>query len=220
MNGRIKEVGERIADLEILENLGIREYCGERTTYYKCRCLLCGSIKDIPNKNIGKSALNCGCKRKNRRKILPIGSVVNGFEIMSEPIPNPKGKGHCDMYDVKCQRCGEIYQKRSDAIRSKDGVSCGCVRNKLLSQNVKKAYESNFVNGTNVAKVNSEKLQSNNTSGHRCVNWHAGTRMWIVRVQFQKRQLINKYFSDYDEACKAADEALQERDRMLKEMGL
>lgn len=47
----------------------------------------------------------------------------------------------------------------------------------------------------------------NNTSGHIGVSWHEGGKSWEVRIQVNKKSFYIGNFKDYEQACKAQEEA-------------
>ena len=201
--------GDIIEHLEILENLGIREYCKENTTYWKCRCTRCGNIIEIPQKNLGKSQKDCGCWRNQPHKIIQSGSKFGRLTVI-EIGERIYGKGYTYLCECSCENHTRLYV-RGDLLRSGESQSCGCIKNELLSKNVKNAYKNNFVGGTSVSKILTDKTQKNNTSGIRGVSWHKATKKWRARMQYKGVSYSLGYYSDIKEAAKVVEIARKNR---------
>lgn len=119
----------------------------------------------------------------------------------------------CYMYKCVCDCKNEILV-RSDMLRSGEVQSCGCLHDDLLREHVKKAYKNNFVDGTNIPKISSNKVQGNNTSGVRGVSWHKKTGKWSARISFKGTTYSLGYFDDVQiaaEARKIAEKELFEK---------
>lgn len=192
--------GITIEHLELLENLGLRLYCGKNTSYWKCRCTRCGNIIEVPQKNLGKTQKDCGCGRKLPRKEIGVGTKFGRLTVvkLGELIP---GRGYTYLCECSCDKHTQIYV-RGDLLRSGEVKSCGCIHDELLRENVQKAYKNNFVGGTSVSKIITDKLQRNNTSGIRGVSWHKGQEKWQARIMYKGITYYLGYYSDIKDAEK------------------
>jgi hypothetical protein len=55
-----------------------------------------------------------------------------------------------------------------------------------------------------------KRMQSNNTSGTRCVYWHKTSNLWVVLIVKNKKQHCFGYYKKYEDACKVAIEKRKE----------
>lgn len=87
--------------------------------------------------------------------------------------------------------CGELPQDQIDHI---DGVPS----NNALT---------NLREATNSENMCNRKLNLNSTSGAKGVSWSNGMRKWAVNVQSKGKQTNFGYFTDFDKAVEAANQA-------------
>ncbi len=192
--------GDVFENLQVIENLGLKKYCGKNCTFYKCKCLKCGNTIDVPIKNLGTAQKDCGCGRSEPRKIIPSGAKYNHLTVIK--IGNyEKGRGYWYWCECDCEKHTRLEVRR-DMLVSGEVSSCGCAHDELFQKNVKKAYENNFVQKTSVPKIAYENLQKNNTSGTKGVSWHKHVGKWQVSIQFQG---VKYNFGYYDDIEKAKD---------------
>lgn len=202
---RIIQSGDVIEHLEIIENLGYREYCGKNTTYWKCRCTRCGKILDVPQKNLGKSVKDCGCWRNLPRSDIRPGMVFGRLKVVDigDLI---KGRGYTYLCECGCDNHTRLYVM-GDNLKSVTTKSCGCLHDELFSEKVKKAHRLNFINDTSVNKIMNDNLQKNNTSGIKNVYWHKVVNKWYVTITYKGIRYNLGYYSDKKQAQKIADSA-------------
>lgn len=202
------EPGDIFENLQVMENLGLRKYCGKNCTFYKCKCLKCGNIIDVPIKNLGTAQKDCGCGKAEPRKEIPIGQKFNHLTVIGLG-HYEKGRGYWYVCECDCEKHTRIEVRR-DMLLCGDVSSCGCVHDDLLRVNAKKAYKHNFVQGTNIPVISNNKLYSNNTSGVKGVSWHKHTGKWQVRIQFQGIKYPLGYYDDINKAKKIRETAEKE----------
>lgn len=196
--------GDVVCSLKLLKNLGCRKYGGENTTFWKCQCLKCENIIDIPLKTLGKSQKDCGCGRRKPRKPIPIGQKYGRLTVLSVTSKKEKRQifylCHCD--------CGNNVEVRRDRLISGDTQSCGCIHNEKFADNSKIAHAINFQNNTSIPKMERYgKLQRNNTSGVSGVRWHKHTKKWCAQIQYKKKKIYLGYYDDIEEAKEIVSEA-------------
>lgn len=192
------EIKDIFENLQVVENLGLKEYCGKNCTFYKCKCLKCGNTIDIPRKNLGTAQKDCGCGRTEPRKEIPIGKKYNHLTVKGIG-HHEKGKGYWYWCECDCEKHTRLEVRR-DMLLSGGVSSCGCVHDNLLRENSKKAYKRNFVKNTNVPVISNNKLYNNNTSGIKGVGWHKHIRKWYARIQFQGIKYHLGYYDDIKKA--------------------
>ena len=185
-------------ELEVIEDLGLKKYCGKNCTFYKCKCLKCGNAIDVPIKNLGTAQKDCGCGRSKPRKIIPSGAKYNHLTVIKIG-HYEKGRGYWYWCECDCEKHTRLEVRR-DMLVSGKVSSCGCVHDELFQKNVEKAYKKNFVQNTNVPKITHDNLQSNNTSGVRGVSWHKRIEKWQASIQFQGTKYHLGYYDDISKA--------------------
>jgi hypothetical protein len=202
---RVIHAGDVIENLEILENLGYRKYCKETTTYWKCRCTRCGTIIEVPQKNLGTAQKDCGCQRRQLRKPIPIGTVFGRLKVIGLGSVTD-GHGYTYLCECSCEKHTRLYV-RGDSLQSGGTSSCGCLHNDLFKKVIKTAHKINYVDNTCINVILTDKPQSNNTSGVRGVTWHKGAKKWAASIQYKKRKYYLGYYDDLSEAERVVSEA-------------
>lgn len=192
------EIGDIFENLQVIENLGIGKYCGKNCTFFKCKCLKCGSTINVPIKNLGTAQKDCGCGRTEPRKEIPIGQKFDHLTVTGLG-HYEKGRGYWYWCECDCEKHTRL-EVRGDMLRSGDVSSCGCVHDNLLRENAKKAYKRNFVQGTNIPIISNENLYQNNTSGVKGVSWHKRIGKWRACIQFQGIKYHLGYYDDINKA--------------------
>tara|TARA_R110002126_G_scaffold66552_5_gene169168 strand:- start:74 stop:571 length:498 start_codon:yes stop_codon:yes gene_type:complete len=76
-----------------------------------------------------------------------------------------------------------------------------------IDGNVQNNRIENLRQATKAQNAYNQKLHTNNKSGHRCVSWHKSHQIWVVRLCINKKNVLTKYFKDFELACLVADEA-------------
>lgn len=198
---RILSPGDTIEHLELLENLGYRKYCGENTTYWKCRCTRCGTIVEVPQKNLGKAQKDCGCGKKLPRSSIEIGATFGRLKVLSLCDSSP-GRGYSYLCECSCENHTHVIV-RGSSLRSGETKSCGCLHSDTARNNVKIAHEKNYVGGTSINKLLANDLQKNNTSGFRGVSWHRGIGKWSAQIAYKGTTYYLGYYENINDAADA-----------------
>lgn len=76
-----------------------------------------------------------------------------------------------------------------------------------IDGNIQNNRIENLRQATTAQNAYNQKLHTNNTSGHRCVSWHKHHKIWVVRLCIRQKNVLTKYFKDFELACLFADEA-------------
>lgn len=128
--------GDVFENLQVIENLGLKKYCGKNCTFYKCKCLKCGNTIDVPIKNLGTAQKDCGCGRSKPRKIIPSGAKYNHLTVIK--IGNyEKGRGYWYWCECDCEKHTRLEVRR-DMLVSGEVSSCGCVHDELFQKMLRK----------------------------------------------------------------------------------
>lgn len=198
--------GDLFKNLEVIENLGYQKYCGENITYWKCKCLKCGKIINVPQKNLGTAQNDCGCWRNEARKPIEAGEKFGRLTVLGRRKLIP-GRGYEYFCECSCDKHTRLYV-RGDLLRSGETKSCGCIHDELFEKNNDKGNSTRF-QGTCVS-VLCETIQKNNSSGATGVSWHKGTGKWYARIQFKGQKYSLGYYSDKNNAIKVRKAAEEE----------
>ncbi len=127
-------IGDVFENLQVIENLGLKKYCGKNCTFYKCKCLKCGNTIDVPIKNLGTAQKDCGCGRSEPRKIIPSGAKYNHLTVIKIGHCE-KGRGYWYWCECDCEKHTKLEVRR-DMLVSGEVSSCGCVHDELFQKNV------------------------------------------------------------------------------------
>lgn len=201
-----KKIGDRFGRLVITAKLPSINKNGKFIPMYECRCD-CGNVVEANGNTLGKGRNSCGCLQdESRRKDIAPGTKFGRLEVVKR---TEEKKHNCYMYLCKCE-CEEEVLVRSDMLRAGEVNSCGCLHDDLLQANAKKAYQKNFVDGTNLPKITNTKLQKNNTSGIKGVRWHRRSGKWQASITFKGKDYHLGYYADLEEAAKIRNIAEKE----------
>lgn len=118
------------------------------------------------------------------------------------------------LWRCRCD-CGNLVEISTRDLRSRGTVSCGCNRREKAAQNLGGDPHQKLgqVEGTNLSRIKSEKIQKNNQSGYTGVSWHKnknGGGQWLAVIYAQgKRHYLGLY--DTKEEAYAAYEKAKEQ---------
>lgn len=182
---KIDVTGERFGKLTVVEDLG-----GGKV---RCRCD-CGKVKVFNKWNVthGRST-SCGCSRKHKRPELIKSTVGHRFGrlVVKDELGYGKVLCQCDCGNEKVVNKGHLLRG--------DILSCGC----LLREGPQKAKENYMFEGTNIARLTSEKPTSRSKSGVRGVSWHKGKQKWRASICVQGKTHELGMFVNIQDAIKA-----------------
>lgn len=115
--------------------------------------------------------------------------------------PTDRRKGGSVVWRCKCEACGKEAFISAAALLADKAKTCGCVR-------AKKMHDALGVeHGTNLALVFSDKLNANNTSGHKGVSWSKSRNLWVATIGYKKKLKYLGGFESYAEAVEAREAA-------------
>lgn len=110
----------------------------------------------------------------------------------------------CALWECSCD-CGNTVIVPSSRLKNGDIKSCGCFRKEYQKKDLKNNREKNLINGTNVAIINSLKVNKNSKSGHKGVCRAKGK--WYAYISIKKQTYSLGYFDKIEDAIKARREA-------------
>lgn len=189
----------------------------ERTNQRKGNCFLWRCKCDCGNEVLvrtyfltHKISQSCGCLQADSRKHDHTGKRF-GRLVAIKSIYNQVD--NCFIWRCKCD-CGKIAYVRSSCLAQGITKSCGCLHDDTAKKNCKDIYKANLKDGTNIARIKSNKINANNTSGVKGVSWNKRRKKWIARIDFQKQTIE---LGSYDNLAEAAEARKKAEDKYFGE---
>ena len=131
------------------------------------------------------------CFQKGRKQNLR--GQQFGSLIAIEPTTH-KSADRSIYWKCRCKSCGKEKEIPANQLKKGVQVSCGCERAKRLQET------NGYIEGTCLKNVFSDKMNSNNTSGHKGVYLKRGK--WAAKIQYKKKAY---YLGAYDKIEDAID---------------
>ena len=131
------------------------------------------------------------CFQKGRKQDLR--GYQFGNLIAIEPTTH-KSADRSIYWKCRCKSCGKEKEIPANQLKKGVQVSCGCGRAKRLQET------NGYIEGTCLKNVFSDKMNSNNTSGHKGVYLKRGK--WAAKIQYKKKAY---YLGAYDKIEDAID---------------
>ena len=117
-----------------------------------------------------------------------------------------RGARTVPLWQCRCE-CGAICYKATDTLTNPDLSMCNdCVGKYAMAKRREKA---GFVDGTQISRITSNKLSSNNTSGCRGVSFDKRMGLWRARLKFKRKLMNFGSYTNFEDAVKARKEAEQ-----------
>ena len=178
--------GERYGKLT-----AIRKIPSERSVVCICDC---GREVTVPEAHLLAGVIaSCGCI-PGRIKDLT-GKIYGDLKVI-EPVPGRAQDGSV-RWLCRC-RCGEYTTVSSNKLRTGHTTSCGCRR-----KNGEKPLT--YIDGTCVELLTSDKLNANNTSGHKGVA-PKGNK-WQAYITYRRKMHWLGLYDTYQDAVRARETA-------------
>lgn len=117
-----------------------------------------------------------------------------------------------DRWECVCE-CGSTCEVSRLFLVSGRSVSCGCRREELKDENLKKYRDTVYADGTKLDALTSKALKPNNVSGVRGVVPSRNGKRWIAQIKLRgKSTRIGTYDTIEEAACarRAAEYELYE----------
>jgi len=134
------------------------------------------------------------------------GQIFNNIKVIRATGDKYRGSY---IWEVECLLCGRRFTARIGQITHGSIKSCGCVKTKNL-RTMSMADKLGLVGGTNVSRIASEHVQSNNTSGYKGVylcRRKGKADRWQAYIYFCGKKYCLGNFLDIEDAAKARQEA-------------
>jgi len=199
-------IGSKYGHLTVVASLGVKPiWRNKRCTVYLCQCK-CGTMKEVPSANLGRSTTSCGCIRRENSNPIPIGTRFSRLVVISEPISDRR---HGLLYTCKCD-CGKEKTLRSSSLATGSIRSCGCLLAEIRRDRAITVFSEYRVAGTNIGLLRSSSLSSKNTSGFKGVSLNKRTGKWVASIGMQKVKYHLGSFDEKEEAALAYAEAKEQ----------
>jgi hypothetical protein len=187
--------GQRFGRLVVLDRTDKRK---GNCYLWRCQCD-CGNTALITTYFLTHGlARSCGCLRKESRKVDITGQKfgkLTALKIVGR-------KRHGFLWLCQCD-CGNYKNALTTNLLNGVTRSCGCLHEETAKINGKGMHKVNLRDGTNIARIQSEKIGRNNTSGVTGVSWHKARGMWRARITFKNITYNLGYFIDITKAAEA-----------------
>lgn len=118
-----------------------------------------------------------------------------------------RGARTVPLWECRCE-CGNITYKATDTLTNPEVSMCSICANKYASEKMR--MNAGYVDGTQISRLKSDKLNSTNTSGCRGVYYDKRTGLWRARLRFKGKLMNFGSYKSYDDAVNARKAAEQE----------
>lgn len=117
---------------------------------------------------------------------------------------------HSTEWEFIC-KCGNKCFASANDVMWAGKTSCGCAKEEEDVKHAAIARKSQLKEfGTDLVKITTNNINKNNTSGIRGVSWRKKEKLWVARIQFQKKTYSLGYYHNLEDAIKARKTAEQE----------
>ena len=163
-----------------------------RKTYWDCFCTVCKQHKIIPLDTIKRKPVSCGCVRED------LTGKEYGHLKVTAMLPLE------DKVECVCQKCGRTEKHGIYYIKLMTQCS-ECTKTETKNKISKALSESEFYkNGTFLVAWEPErKKNSNNSSGHRGVDYDKERNKWRAYIKYQRKDMFIGRFNTIEEAIEA-----------------
>ena len=111
------------------------------------------------------------------------------------------------LWECRCE-CGNITYKATDTLTNSDQSMCSECAGKYAASKMRD--KAGFVDGTQISRIISDKLNVTNTSGARGVYFDKRTGKWRARLRFKGKFYNLGTYVSFDDAVKARKQAESE----------
>lgn len=116
-------VGMTSGSLEVIEVIGMKMYAGQKQRFCKCRCNICGSVKEyLATAIVQKKFNSCGCQW---RKEVNVGDKYESLTVIETNVRQREDGCHIIRCRCDCPEHNEIEMTVSDWNQHRHR-SCGC----------------------------------------------------------------------------------------------
>ncbi len=165
----------------------------------------CGKQKIVLTQHlIQKHTKSCGCLLKKNGHRVDITDQRFGMLVAKEP--TNLIKNHSVVWRFKCDCDKECYATLHQ-VRWMGKQSCGCLSYDYYVEKAMYARSKcGGIDGSNVIKISSNKLNTNNTSGYKGVCWDKKYKKWTASLRFKYKKYYLGIYDKLEDAIKARAE--------------
>lgn len=196
---RIRDLtGQRFGRLMAQERLSEK-----KNNSYLWRCLCdCGSITFVTATALTKGQIrSCGCLARDTKRAYASDLKGMRFGRLTAIAPTEKRSSTGGViWQCKCD-CGKETFQISSVLLQGGVLSCGCKHKD--NDSLKRSLD--FIDGTCVQFLQTNKLRSDNSSGVRGVSAYKGK--WRARINFKKKAYELGVYENIEDAIKARKKA-------------
>lgn len=208
--------GQQFERLNVISFNG-KDNCGKSQWLCKCRC---GNTTITTTARLRNgNTKSCGCIQKEKatehmQRIRGTSSkdLVGrrfGKLVVIEKTNERYSSSKQIIWKCKCD-CGNECCIPVGSLTSKATQSCGCISKEKSAINIKSAGSHNQIFETNIGRIQSKKLSSNNKSGYTGVYYSNYYNKWKAVINFQKKYYQLGYYIDIADAIKVRNVAEKE----------
>lgn len=209
---RLDLIGKKFGYLTVLAPEGTTE---RGASLWRCSCGLCGKecVKvgsDLTKKS--KNRISCGCYNSIKGDMT--GKTFGAITVLER---TDMRSHKAAIYKVRCNICGKIDYKLSNAIRT-NLKSCGCKAfDQDYAEKSRLGREAFIIDNINTKTVVQTQALKTSASGYRWVMWNAKTNAY--QYEFVVRGERHRKFG-FETAEAAYEQALSDHAIVLSKYGL
>ena len=193
--------GQRFGMVVVEQQL---ESTGRGDRRWLCRCD-CGNTYISTTGNLKRRTVaNCGCLKSPDLT----GQIFGRLTVLGRSDKrSPRGKRTSPQWECRCE-CGAITYKATDTLKNPDQSMC---KDCADQRHAKAARDgAGYVAGTQISKIQNQKLMATNTSGFRGVYLDKKTNRYRARLTFQGKIMSFGSYERFEDAVKARQRAEEE----------
>ena len=204
MSKKMDLTGQRFGRLVVIKDTGERQ---NGSIIWQCNCD-CGNIKNVNSKNlIHAGTQSCGCLQVEK------ATKANYKEIKGQKFGSLtamqfiRKKGSNTYWEFECE-CGNKVIVQKTSVMSGLTRSCGCLQREVAKQYIVEANKGiNWVESTDLLKLNNTPQSNNATSGVKGVDFDKSRGKWRSNITFQGKHIYLGRFNTLEEAAQVRKKA-------------
>ena len=187
-------VGQRFGKVVVEQQL---ESTVKGQRRWLCLCD-CGNTYISTTDNLKRRPVaNCGCLKSPDLT----GQVFGQLTVLRRSEKRgSRGERTTPMWECRCE-CGTITHKATDTLKNPDLSMCKACADRRHAKAARDG--AGYVAGTQISKIQNQKLMATNTSGFRGVYLDKKTNRYRARLTFQGKIMSFGSYERFEDAVKA-----------------